>query len=625
MTQLLYPRSGDVAHVTKEAVAASLVHRMYDRLRGAGPGGRIIYREKPSKVIHTQHLLPRRKPSPTATTYAEKDDVTSPAHIGTAGLTFQISNRKDRAITVSIHASLYLRMLPSKQDLSASEVVFRLSKNARSVILRHRREALRRAEDENKAVLGGEGRKSPAWLEIKARVTEQAENAALLELGITPDVLVSPARQDALVSILAEEDEEPASDDPAANDDSQTDLESAPAEAADGEGSDTAVDALELRERGTAAGDSDTLRAFEFAVRPDTTNAPPDALIEREQIPQKWLRLDLDLGVLRIDLAQDADAIDRAIDEFNTGMQRRIEEAINAWEVDRDPDTGGFLWAFPAGRGTQSRTITPADVVAWDQALANLRNNRRVARPTILPVLEYENLEDPLRPDERTIRIILANESDLLDAKRAAARETDASLYQVEISVAFEPDLHRPIRLERIAPSYRYNQYLGYDALGINCGIRRRGLVDGRVLETTSLPTYYQPLIRQFDLASSPEFETLGGADGGLDVLRELVNAFDAWLTEIEAAQPYSWSLDPVADAADYAREKQQFEGVDLRGWRAERDAIARGLAILEKAFDAKSNGKASERSRGGAANRLAVHESDIWGVLAHQNRDVKS
>src|SRR5207244_9337952 len=140
-------------------------------------------------------------------------------------------------------------------------------------------------------------------------------------------------------------------------------------------------------------------------------------------------------------------------------------------------------------------------------ALANFRNTRRAARPTILPVLEYESLEDPLRPDERTIRIILANESDLLNAKQAAARETDASLYQLEISVAFEPDLHRPIRLDRIAPSYRYNQHLAYDALGINCGVRRRGLVDTNVLETTTLPTYYQPLIRQFDVSSPPDFD----------------------------------------------------------------------------------------------------------------------
>src|SRR6516225_2734297 len=257
MMQLVYPTTNDVAHATTEAVASSLVHKMYDRLRGAGPTGRIIYREKPSKIIHTQHLLPRREPSPTATTYAEKDDVTSPAHIGTAGLTFQVADRKDRAITVSIRACIYLRMLPSREDLGASKVVFRLSKTARSIILRHRREALRKAEDEN--ILGDEGRKSPAWLEIKNRVTEQAENAALLELGITPNVLASPARQDALVSILAEQDEEPAADDPAVNDEPQgSSVDVVSVDESDNESS-AAVDALELPDRGQAAGDSDTL------------------------------------------------------------------------------------------------------------------------------------------------------------------------------------------------------------------------------------------------------------------------------------------------------------------------------------------------------------------------------
>ena len=48
-----------------------------------------------------------------------------------------------------------------------------------------------------------------------------------------------------------------------------------------------------------------------------------------------------------------------------------------------------------------------------------------------------------------------------------------------------------------------------------------------------------------------------------------LLKAFDDWLVETETAKPYERSLDPVADSADYAREKQQFEGVDLRGWRA--------------------------------------------------------
>jgi hypothetical protein len=81
-------------------------------------------------------------------------------------------------------------------------------------------------------------------------------------------------------------------------------------------------------------------------------------------------------------------------------------------------------------------------------------------------MLEFENLDDPLHANERTIRIILANESELIKNDYAAARETDATLYQVQLALEFEPDLHKPIKLERIEPSYRYNRYLTHDALG---------------------------------------------------------------------------------------------------------------------------------------------------------------
>jgi hypothetical protein len=118
------------------------------------------------------------------------------------------------------------------------------------------------------------------------------------------------------------------------------------------------------------------LCAFEFEVGPSTTNAPPVALIEREQIPQKWFRLDVDLGALKLDLSQGAEATAAAVFAFNAEMQRRIEQAIDSWLADDDPDNGGLFWAFPAGRGMQSPTITPADVVSWDQTLVNLRNNR---------------------------------------------------------------------------------------------------------------------------------------------------------------------------------------------------------------------------------------------------------
>src|SRR5436190_24288617 len=101
MNDLTYPGTGQLHHTSKEGVASAILHRTFDRLRGAGESGRIIYREKPSKLLLTQTLLPRRKPSPGAATYMDKEDVTSPSHVGTVGMTFQIADRRDKSIKAS--------------------------------------------------------------------------------------------------------------------------------------------------------------------------------------------------------------------------------------------------------------------------------------------------------------------------------------------------------------------------------------------------------------------------------------------------------------------------------------------------------------------------------------------
>ncbi len=528
MTDLSYPVLAQLSHTTKEAVASAILHRTFDRLRGAGETGRIIYREKPSKVLHTQTLLPRRKPSPGAASYLDKEDVTSPSHIGTVGMTFQISSRHDKAISVFIKACIYLRILPTARDLQADPVVFRLSKDARAVIMRHRRETLRAAEEENRELLGSEGKKSASWQAIKEEATARAQTAALRELGIAPSMLSNVPQREAVVSVLPEQDEErPGIEDPSISD------KTLPEEAGgETDGSADPGDGIDIEKtsRGTGSAESDTLRTLEFVVTPGAANAPPAVLTEREQIPQKWLRIPIDFGQLRIDLSKDDASIQQDIAAFNAAMKQRIEDAITAWASDPHPEYGGLLWGFPGGSGSHSESVTPADVVDWENTLTRLRTNRRLARPVIESVLEFENLDDPLHANERTIRIILANESELIKHNYAVARETDATLYQVQLAVEFERDLHKPIKLERIDPSYRYNRYLSYDALGINCGVRRRRLVEPEVLETTALPIYFQPLTQQFETSPGPDFERLGQADGGLPFLRKLLFAYDDWL-----------------------------------------------------------------------------------------------
>jgi hypothetical protein len=70
------------------------------------------------------------------------------------------------------------------------------------------------------------------------------------------------------------------------------------------------------------------LAAFEFVVAPGAARPPPDALIEKEQIPHKWLRLFVDLGTLRIDLRKDEQQRQLDLTEFNKGMRDRILKVI---------------------------------------------------------------------------------------------------------------------------------------------------------------------------------------------------------------------------------------------------------------------------------------------------------
>jgi len=587
MTPLLHPDVNLISHSVKEAVSSAILHQTYDRLRGAGDNGRFIYREKPAKVLHTQNLLPRRRPSATASSYLEKDDVTSPAHIGTLGLTFQIADLRDKSFTIAARCCIYVRILPSSSDLSALPVRFRISKRARSIILRRRREFLRDAQEENKAALGDDGRSSPLWPEIKKRAEEAAQKQALVELGVSPAGVDAMPRQETLVSAIDETDEAPGVDDPSAQD-----IPSSESESPDGDAGPSQATAPQSATE-SAADELDALNSYEFVVSPGAPNAPPEVLVEKEHVPHKWVRLPVDLGSLKIDLSRAQDAVDRAIADFNECMVKRVNQAIDTWQEDSDSEAGGLLWRFPAGAGTHTQTVAPADVVSWDQTLVALRTNRAAARPAIHPVLEVENLDDPLHPQERTIRIILANESDCLDPNRAEAHETDATLYQVELSVSFDDNLHRPIALERIEPSYRYNRFLTHDALGINCGVRRRRLAEANVLETTALPIYFQPLIRQFQMERPPDFAQLGAADGGLPILKSLLKAYDEWLAGVVASRPYENALDPIANAEDLAREKHQFDAVDLPRWKAERQGLARGISILERAAEARESGKA--------------------------------
>src|SRR5262249_40910298 len=156
------------------------------------------------------------------------------------------------------------------------------------------------AFEDNATILGDAGRKSDAWPRIRDKAAAAARGIALRELGVDVGAIDLMGGQETVDSLLNEYDEAPPADDPS------TDLtdEAGNAERTNsGEPSATTSD----EEVGDAAAEraSDSLTVFEFVVRPGAANPPPEVLIEREQIPHKWVRRSIDLGTVQIDLKKD--------------------------------------------------------------------------------------------------------------------------------------------------------------------------------------------------------------------------------------------------------------------------------------------------------------------------------
>ncbi len=142
---------------------------------------------------------------------------------------------------------------------------------------------------------------------------------------------------------------------------------------------------------------------------------------------------------------------------------------------------------------------------------------------------------------------------------------------------------HHPIMLDRIKPSYQYNQYLNSPSLGFNNGFRASISGNEIQLETTWMPVYRQPRIRplvyddidvRFDI-----LQTLAGTHS----LKSLPERFNQWIKETKN------SIDPtdgVKTEEQAVKEQDRFDQ-DLVSWQLESDKIRLGIKLLCHSADA--------------------------------------
>src|SRR5262249_21799643 len=113
--------------------------------------------------------------------------------------------------------------------------------------------------------------------------------------------------------------------------------------------------------------------------------------------------------------------------------------------------------------------------------------------PSLDMSLQVDRTPDFVEPTRVAVRVTLDTSSSELSRRDAVSR-TEA-WFQTGVSVRIPRTAHLSLRLDRVEPSYRFRHYLNYPAIGLNCGVVARSLVEEIQLQTTWAPRFVQPRI----------------------------------------------------------------------------------------------------------------------------------
>ncbi|MEO1853376.1 helicase-related protein [Chromohalobacter sp.] len=452
------------------------------------------------------------------------DEVTSPIWISSLGTQFEVNAHTTGIVRLTPRASVYLRVLPTLEEFEQTPLGNHLSIR-QEIVQRYRS---RRAEL-IKALRGELGDKNhPDWSARREEIEAQAWTHAGVPESLRKVLVKTEGTQDAL------DDEEP--DDDGAS--------------------------IPLPEQ-----NQEELHREVLAHQ---------ALLEPLTIPDKWQRLDFDLPDFEVDLNQVDEDLEASIALATGAMQTAIEQQLADWAASDE----GKNWGYRTRPG-----LPVSAALDWAQTLESLRARKE---PDALPVIhlrwEVERTRNFLDPSRNSIKITLENVSE----PQNYVTDTEHSLFLAGFQMQLPFTLHAPLKLARVKPSYRYNAYLNYPAMGVNNGMELIHRDDKQVtLRTTWRPRYDQPRIvptspdgvsRKIRALTKPE---------GIDGLMPLVPAYTRWIEQTRADTDYTQGLLPTETEA---REKEYAAfSKDLENWERERDAIDAGLRLLQESRKAWS------------------------------------
>lgn len=327
-------------------------------------------------------------------------------------------------------------------------------------------------------------------------------------------------------------------------------------------------------------------------AKPGTTLKANSAALEPKEVVVKYRRLDVDFTGQTLSLSPTGDNQDTILRAV-TIWQSEIDSTIQKWVNDKNPKTGGIHWAYERGQH-----FTFDQLKHWDETLNTISANRLVQEhvdvngldcPTNLRVgMNLVFSKDLSTNDQYQLHTEFYNNTEV--SRMGEVQDTNNIIFGAGVSLKLEKSSHKPLRMERVKPSFRFKDYLTFDVQGFNVGVDISECEDKLLASTTWLPRYYQPRIAAKKHGSIPlSFELLGTHEG-VGLLSALPKAYKAWIKDIRDDDPTSGSDNPNPTIKE--SESKQYN-VACRQWENESIRIERGIALLVEAANAPVDSEA--------------------------------
>jgi len=548
-------KSKAVNDTLKEAVSEALLTNLYQSVSGGGAEGHIVVAHRPSSKFVSGFL---ESIAIARNSGMSVDESANPIHIITMGMDLQMAKGIGSTIHVTPSFSLYVRMLPTTDDLIQHKTHLGLSNDAKRMLSQKTREAMSEYDQKN------------ADLKKDDPATYYRNRSELRQ-----SLIDSTLRHQLGVQLSPDANTETKSD--SANEEQEIEAKLLREGEAVNTGEGDPEESTEETSANARNGD------ISFHVYPGMTSVIPSSIVNPVRPLQRWLRIDFN-DMLEISIKIDTPDADLEVQlaHASNQMNQLIQRRLHAWIADSDPVTGGKLWAYPAGL-----TVTAKEIQYWDEALKTIRERFHdqndpalLALPQIELKWAVESNDNHDDPSIRSVQIAIENQTDTADWNSA---EVEEAIFQAKLNTRLDVNQHRPIKLDRIKPSYQYLQYLNHPALGYNNGVTESTDGSELLLETTWMPIYRQPRIRPLEYDGiDVRFDTLQTL-AGTRALTSIPDKFQWWIRRTKiTVNPTDGSATPE----QAVQEQDRFDH-DCKKWERESNKIRLGIELLSKSADA--------------------------------------